>query len=49
MQEEGVDILQGIFDLYMQIKVDPDDEDYKNAIYELLKKLKKPHRLRVVK
>ena len=49
IDEEDADALQGVFDLYMQSKVDPDDEDYKNIIHELLKKLKKTHRLRVVK
>ena len=49
MQEENVEVLQGVFDLYMQSKVDPDDEEYENIMHELWERLKKTHRLRVVK
>ena len=49
MQEEDVDILQGVYDLYIRSKVDPEDEDYENIMHELWIRLKKTHRLRVVK
>ena len=49
LNEEDVDALQGVFDLYLQSKVDQEDEDYKNIMHELWKRLKETHRLRVVK
>ena len=49
MQEEDVDVLQGVFDLYIRSKVDPEDEDYENIMHELWNRLKETHRLRVVK
>lgn len=49
MQEKDVGVLQGVFDLYMQSKVDPDDEDNENIKHELWKRLNETHRLRVVK
>ena len=49
MQEEDVDILQGVYDLYIRSKVDPEDEDYENIMHEVWNRLKKTHRLRVVR
>ena len=49
MEEEDVDILQGIFDLYIRKKIDPEDEDHENIMHEVWNRLKKTHRLRVVK
>ena len=49
MQEEDVDVLEGLFDLYIRSKVDPEDEDYEDIMHELWERLKKTHRLRVVK
>jgi hypothetical protein len=49
MDEKDVDVLQGVFDLYMQSKVDPEDEDYENIIHELWNRVRETHRLRVVK
>ena len=49
MVRKDVDVLQGIFDLYMRSKDDFDDEDYENIMHELWERLKKTHRLRVVK
>ena len=49
MKEKDVKVLQGVFDLYMKNKVDPDDEDYENIMHELWNRLRKTHLLRVVK
>ena len=49
MVRKDVDVLQGIFDLYMRSKDDFDDDDYENIMHELWERLKKTHRLRVVK
>jgi hypothetical protein len=49
MKKKDVEVLQGVFDLYIRSKVDPDDEDYENIMLEVWKILKKSHRLRVVK
>ena len=49
MDEGDVDALQGVFDLYIRSKVDPDDDDYEFIMHELWNILKETHRLRVVK
>jgi hypothetical protein len=49
LNEEDVDALQGVFDLYIRSKVDSEDEDHENIMHELWERLKKTHRLRVVK
>lgn len=49
MKKEDVDVLQGVFDLYMQSKVDPDDEEYEHIMHELWKRVRETHLLRVVK
>ena len=32
MNKEDVEVLQGVFDLYIRSKVDPDDEDSENIM-----------------
>ena len=49
MKEKDVEVLQGVFDLYIRSKVDPEDEDYENVMQELWKRVRETHRLRVVK
>ena len=49
MKKKDVEVLQGVFDLYIRSKVDPDDEDYENIMNELWSRVRKTHRLRVVK
>ena len=49
MEKKDVDVLQGVYDLYLHRKVDPDDDEYENIMHELWERLKKTHRLRVVK
>ena len=49
MKKEDVKVLQGVFDLYIRSKVDPEDEEYENIIHELWKRVRETHRLRVVK
>ena len=49
MNKEDVDALQGVFDLYIRSKVDPEDEEYENIMHELWKRVRETHRLRVVK
>ena len=49
MEKNEVKVLQGVFDLYIRSKVDPDDEDSENIMHELWKRVRETHRLRVVK
>lgn len=49
MQEEEVDTLKDLFDLYIRSKADPDDDDYEDIMHELWERLKKIYRLRIVK
>ena len=49
MEKKEVKVLQGVFDLYIRKKVDPDDEEYENIMHELWKRVRETHRLRVVK
>jgi hypothetical protein len=49
MKEKDIDVLQGVFDLYIQNKIDPDDEEYENIMNELWKRVRETHLLRVVK
>ena len=49
MEKKNVKVLQGVFDLYIRSKVDPDDEEYENIMQELWKRVREAHRLRVVK
>jgi len=49
MKQKDVEVLQGVFDLYIRSKVDADDEDYEHIIHELWKRVRETHRLRVVK
>ena len=49
MKEKDVEVLQGVFDLYIQNNVDPEDEDYEDIMNELWKRVRETHRLRIVK
>ena len=49
MKKKDVEVLQGVFDLYIRSKVDPDDEDYENIMLEVWKRVRETHLLRVVK
>jgi len=49
MKMKDVKVLQGVFDLYIRSKVDPDDEEYENIMYALWERVRETHRLRVVK
>jgi hypothetical protein len=49
MKREDVEVLQGVFDLYIRSKVDPEDEDYENIMQKIWKRVRETHRLRVVK
>jgi hypothetical protein len=49
MKREDAEVLQGVFDLYIRSKVDPEDDEYTEIMNELWKRLWKTHRLRVVK
>jgi len=49
MNKKDVEVLQGVFDLYIRNKIDPDDEEYENIMNELWKRVRETHLLRVVK
>ena len=49
IKKEEVKVLQGVFDLYIRNRSDPEDEDYEYIMHELWKRVRETHRLRVVK
>ena len=49
MKKKDVEVLQGVFDLYIRSKVDSEDEGYEHIMHELWKRVRKTHRLRIVK
>jgi hypothetical protein len=49
MDEENIEVLQSVFDLYIRSKIDPEEEEYNVIMKALWEKLQKTHRLRVVK
>ena len=49
MKKKDVEALQGVFDLYIRSKLDPDDEEHENIMHELWKRVRETHLLRVVK
>ena len=49
MKKKDVKVLQGVFDLYIRSKIDPEDEDCENIMHELWKRVRETHLLRVVK
>jgi len=49
MEKKDVEVLQGVFDLYIRNKIDPEDEEYENIMHELWNRVRETHRLRVVK
>ena len=49
MKQKEVKVLQGVFDLYIRNRSDPEDEDYEDIMNELWKRVRESHRLRVVK
>jgi ATP-dependent exoDNAse (exonuclease V) beta subunit len=49
MKQKEVKVLQGVFDLYIRNRSDPEDEEYENIMHELWKRVQDTHRLRVVK
>jgi len=49
MKQKDVEVLQGVFDLYIRCKIDLDDEDHEHIMHELWKRVRETHLLRVVK
>ena len=49
MEGEDVEVMQGVFDVYIRNKIDPEDEDYENIMHELWKRVRETHLLRIVK
>ena len=49
MKKNDVEVLQGVFDLYIRSKVDPEDKEYENIMYELWNRVRETYRLRIVK
>ena len=49
MKKKDVEVLQGVFDLFIRSKVDPEDEEYTEIMNELWKRVRETHLLRVVK
>ena len=51
MNEEDVEVLQRVFDLYVRRKIgsETEDDEYSDIMNELWERLKETHRLRIVK
>jgi hypothetical protein len=49
MKKKEVKVLQGVFDLFIRSKVDPEDEEYENIMHELWNRIRETHRLRIIK
>jgi hypothetical protein len=49
MKKEDVGVLQSVFDLYIRNKIGLEDIEYEDLMSELWRKLKKTHRMRIVK
>jgi hypothetical protein len=49
MGKKEVQVLQGVYHLYIRSRVDPEDEEYTNIMIELWNRVRETHRLRVVK
>jgi hypothetical protein len=49
MKKKDIEVLQGVFDLYIRSKVDPEDEEYENIMHELWNRVRETHLIRVVK
>ena len=49
MKKNDVEVLQGVFDLYIRSKVDPEDEEYENIMHELWNRVRETHLMRIVK
>ena len=49
MNEQDVEVLQRVFDLYIRSKIDAEDMEYENIMNELWKRIRETHLMRVVK
>ena len=49
MKKKDIEVLQGVFDLYIRSKVDPEDEEYTEKMNELWKRVRETCCLRIVK
>jgi len=49
MKKKEVKVLQGVFDLFIRSKVDPEDEKYENIMHELWNRVRETHLMRIVK
>ena len=49
MKKKDVEVLQGVFDLYIRSKIDAEDMEYENIMNELWKRIRETHLIKVVK
>ncbi len=49
MDKENVEVLQNVLDIYIRSIIDPEDEEYTVIMKALWERLKKTHKLRVMK
>jgi hypothetical protein len=49
MKKKDVEVLQGVFDLYIRSKIESEDMEYEDIMNELWKRVRETHLLRVVK
>ena len=49
MKKKDVEVLQGVFDLYVRSKIDAEDMEYENIMNELWKRIRETHLIKVVK
>jgi hypothetical protein len=49
MKKKDVEVLHGVFDLYIRVKIESEDLEYENIMKELWNRVRETHLLRVVK
>ena len=49
MKKKDVEVLHGVFDLYIRVKIESEDLEYENIMHELWQRVRETYRLRVVK
>ena len=49
MKKKDVEVLQSVFELYIRIKIDAEDEEYASIMNELWERIRETHLMRVVK
>jgi len=49
MKKKDVEVLQGVFDLYIRDKIESEDMEYEDIMHELWRRVRETHLIRIVK